>query len=95
MPRRAPGIDAWGFPIPNYVVPPVREKTAQRGPESDAGRKLIEGLRALSAERVRPHSLQEIAEACGCTEANIRIIERRAMRKLKTILNHYLITLHK
>jgi DNA-binding XRE family transcriptional regulator len=90
--RRKPpdGIDRWGFPIPGYVPSPPAVPV--KGPQSLAHIRILEGLRQLGARRERrDYTHEEIAAACGVSDRYIGAIERRALRKMRKILEHHLI----
>lgn len=90
MKKTIPGVDPWGFPIPNWTPVPLPEKkpyTGARGQPTPPGQ-LVGGLRKL-CEKAKPgykHTYEEIADACGVDKEWIRQIERRALRKLRVKL---------
>lgn len=82
-------IDRWGFPTKHLHEVPrrLRPHTPVRGKGSDAERRLLEGLRTLCRESTgKVHTHREIADACKCSEFNIRLIERRAFKHARAKL---------
>ena len=53
--------------------------------QNKSSKNIDEGIALLHAARDPNHSysLREIARAAGCSSENIRLIERRALRKLR------------
>ena len=78
-------IDAWGFPIRGYVAPPATVHVPQRGKGSLGYNRVLEGLRSLARRQAPGETFTHdaIATECGCSEHNIREIEKRAKKKLR------------
>lgn len=74
-------IDRWGFP--RRDLGPIRPPSIEPSRRTLHRQTVLDGLRALCAQPPRIYSYIEIAKACNCTEAHIRNVERRAMRKLR------------
>lgn len=89
----ARGIDRWGFPLPLELRLVPAEKPAEVVATAAGSRQfnettLLPGLRRL-CERALPgqrHSLRKIAAECDVSEAAIRKIQHKALRKVRTRL---------
>ena len=89
------GIDRWGFPLSESALR-AREKylrkleAAQRlpghGPGSARYERMLVGLRALCARQGvgQTFSHREIARETGVSHMLVKLVERRALRKMRS-----------
>lgn len=74
------GIDAWGFPVPGYIPPPAH---IPRWTSKAKHSRFLDGLRRLCNEVGNsPQTHESIAQAGDVSENYVRLIERRALRKM-------------
>lgn len=92
--RPLPGIDRWGFPVPQELQllpapqPPKPEPRTQRGIGSFSEETLLPGLRELCTEVRYGETLTraQISRRCKVSKDTIRLLERSAIRKIRSRL---------
>lgn len=90
-------LDRWGFPIPEAPTRPIADEDLppmlrKRGPGSPRDLKLIAKLREMQEKQLpgQTYTLDQIGDFCGVSERHIKLIEAKALRKLRSFVPHEL-----